>query len=97
MQVGRRGTRAAALVGIASLSLLASACGGSKSTAPPTTRAKPTTMTSAPATTTTDPAATAVPAAYRAASRAFVQALKGRPDPRASLFLACLVPKTKAL
>jgi hypothetical protein len=75
MQVGRRGTRAATLVGLASLSLLASACGGSKSAAPPTTRAIQTTTTSAPATTTTDPAATAVLQAYRAASNAFVQAL----------------------
>jgi hypothetical protein len=60
MQVGRRGTRAAALVGVASLSLLVSACGGSNSAVPPTTRAKPTTTTSAPATTTTDPTTTAV-------------------------------------
>lgn len=75
MQVGRRGTRAAALVGIASLSLLVYACGGSNSAAPATTRAKPTTTTNAPATTTSDPAATAVLQAYRAASSAFVQAL----------------------
>lgn len=75
MQVGRRGTRAAALVGIASLSLLAAACGGSKSAAPPTTRAKPTTTTSASATTTTDPTTTAVLAAYRAGWAAFEHAL----------------------
>jgi hypothetical protein len=75
MQVGWRGTRAAAFVGIASLSFLASACGGSKSAAPPTTRAKPTATSSVPAATTTDTAATAVLAAYRAASNAFVQAL----------------------
>ena len=75
MQVGRRGTRAAALVGIASLSLLASACGGSNSAAPPTTRTKPTTTTSAPATTTTDPATTAVLQAYRAGWAAFEHAL----------------------
>jgi hypothetical protein len=75
MQVGRRGTRAAALVGIASLSLLASACGGSNSTAPPTTGAKPTTTNSAPATTTTDPTTTVVLAAYRAGWAAFEHAL----------------------
>ena len=40
MQVGRRGTRAAALIGMASLSLLVSACGGSNSAAPLTTRAE---------------------------------------------------------
>jgi hypothetical protein len=71
MQVGRRGTRATALVGIASLSLLASACGGSNSAAPPTIRANSATTTSAP----TDPTTTAVLQAYRAASNAFVHAL----------------------
>jgi hypothetical protein len=74
MQVGRRGTRAAALVGVASLSLLVSACGGSDSAAPPTARGKPTTTTSAPATTTTNSTATAVPRAYRAGSAAFEHA-----------------------
>jgi hypothetical protein len=54
---------------------LVSACGGSKSAAPPTTRAKPTTTTSAPATTTTDPTTTAVLHAYRAGWAAFEQAL----------------------
>ena len=75
MQVGRRGTRAAALVGIASLSLLVSACGGSNSAAPPTTRANSTTTTRLPATTTTDPTTTAVLAAYRAGWSAFEHAL----------------------
>ena len=75
MQVGRRGTRVAALVGIASLSILASACGGSRGAAPPITHVKPTATTSASATTTTDPATIAVLQAYRAASSAFVQAL----------------------
>jgi hypothetical protein len=75
MQVGRRGTRAAALVGIAGLSLLVSACGGSDSAAPPTTRAKPTATTGAPATTTTDRTTTAVLAAYRAGWAAFEHAL----------------------
>lgn len=74
MRVGRPGTRVAALVGVASLSLLASACGGSKGAAPPTTRGTSTTNTSL-AGTTTDPAAPAVLQAYRAASSAFVQAL----------------------
>jgi hypothetical protein len=74
MQVGRRGMRTAALVGIACLSLLASACGGSDSSAPPTTRAKPTTTTSSPVATTTEATATAVLQAYRAAWSAFEQA-----------------------
>jgi hypothetical protein len=75
MQVGRRGTRATALVGIASLSLLASACGGSNSAAPPTIRANSATTTSAPTTTTTDPTTTAVLQAYRAGWAAFEHAL----------------------
>lgn len=74
MHVGRRGTRAAALVGVASLSLLVSACGRSNGAAPPTTRAKPTTTARAPATTTTDPTATAVLQAYRASWTAFEHA-----------------------
>ena len=75
MQVGRRGTRAAALVGVVSLSLLVSACGGSNEAAPPTTRAKSTTSTSVPATTTTGPAAAPVLQAYRASWSAFEHAL----------------------
>jgi hypothetical protein len=74
MQVGRRGTRVAALVGVASLSLLVSACGGSNDAAPPTTRANSTTTASAPAATTTDPSATAVLQAYRASWSAFEHA-----------------------
>jgi hypothetical protein len=72
MQVDRRGTRVAALVGVASLSLLVSACGGSNSAAPP---AKPTTTARAPATTTTHPTTTAVLQAYRAGWSAFEHAL----------------------
>jgi hypothetical protein len=90
MHVGRRGTRAAALVGIASLSLLASACGGSNGAAPPTTRAKPTTPTSAASTTTTDAAATAVLQAYRASWSAFEQALADA-NPNAPTLAATMV------
>jgi dihydroxyacetone kinase len=75
MHVGRRGTRGAALVGVASLSLLVSACGGSNSAAPPTTRANPTSSINASATTTTDANATAVLQAYRASWSAFERAL----------------------
>jgi ABC-type transport system substrate-binding protein len=76
MQVDRRGTRVAALVGIASLSLLVSACGGSNSAAPSTARAKPTTTTGgAPAATTIDPTTAAVLQAYRAGWAAFEHAL----------------------
>jgi hypothetical protein len=75
MQVGRRGTQTAVLVGIVSVSLLASACGGSKRAAPPTTRSKPTATTSASATTTTDRTTTAVLAAHRADWAAFEHAL----------------------
>lgn len=74
MQVGRRGTRAAALIGMASLSLLVSACGGSNSAAPLTTRANSTTTTRLPATTTNDPTTAAVVAAYRASWSAFEHA-----------------------
>ncbi len=90
MQIGRRGTRAAALVGIASLSLLASACGGSNSAAPPTPPAKPTTTASAPASTTTDPKTTAVLQAYRASWTAFEQALADA-NPSAPTLAATMV------
>jgi hypothetical protein len=75
MQLGRRGTRAAALVGVASLSLLASGCGGSNRTAPPGARSNTTIPAGARATTTSNPTTTAVLAAYRASWSAFEQAL----------------------
>ena len=90
MHVGRRGTRAAALAGIASLSLVASACGGSNSAAPQTTPAKPSTTASAPTTTTTDPNTTAVLQAYRASWSAFEQALADA-NPNAPTLAATMV------
>ena len=90
MQAVRRGTQAAALVGIASLSLLVSACGGSNGAAPPTARAKPTTTTGAPATTTTDPTRSAVLRAYRASWTAFEQALADA-NPNAPTLAATMV------
>jgi hypothetical protein len=90
MRIDRRGTRAAALVGIASLSLLVSACGGSNGAVPPTTPAKPTTTTGAPPTTTTDPTTTAVLQAYRASWSAFENALADA-DPSAPELTATMV------
>jgi hypothetical protein len=89
LQLGRRRTRLAAFVGAATLSLLVSACTGSNSAAPSTTRTKSTT-TSAQARATTDPSETAVLAAYRASWSAFEQAL-AEANPNAPTLAATMV------
>lgn len=76
MRIGRRGTRAAVVVAVASMSLALAACGSSPSAAPSTTGLKLATTTSGQITTTTlDPTAASVLQAYRAEWAAFEQAL----------------------
>ena len=61
--------------GLVAAGLVLAACGGGGSAAPSTTARASATRSSASSTSTTDPATGAVLAAYRAASRAFQQAL----------------------
>jgi hypothetical protein len=74
MRVGRRGVQATAMAAVVGVALLVSACGGSNSAAPPSTRARPTT-TDAPVTSTNaDLISAAVLAAYRSSWSAFEHA-----------------------
>ena len=89
MQLGRRDTRVPALLGVAGLSLVISACGGSQSAAPPSTLSNSTITTSARAM-TSDPTSAAVLRAYRASWSAFEQALADA-NPNAPTLAATMV------